>query len=256
LLEHGPRSAAPAEVGAPRITTDPAGVAAVLNALNGGAGHEFVTLVRREVHNPGAVIAGFVSGRYVIYSIPGLVAKVANAQPLYSGPGLDRMFLTEAGGVLLKGGVLELAAIMRGPFFRNSATTTVVFGINRGEGAALGPSFPGRPGITPDALVTITTGPFGQSNSATVTDLTSGSVHSISSSAIQVEGPVARVLVPISLLPSKGFSIKHYRFTAWTQIVQYAGTSYPSDITSVGSFAPEDSMIPIGVLTTVRPPAL
>ena len=87
---------------------------------------------------------------------PGLVAKVPNAQPLYTGPGLDRMFLTEAGVVWFKGGQLELAAITRGPFFRNSATSEVVFAIDRGKGATLGPTFASRPGITPDALVTVT----------------------------------------------------------------------------------------------------
>src|SRR5207237_573992 len=133
---------------------------------------EWVTLVRREVHNLRAVINGFISGRYVEYSIPGLVAKVPNAQPLYTGPGLDRMFLTEAGVVLFKGGQLELAAITRGPFFDNSATSELVFAIDRGKGATLGPTFAGRPGITPDVLVTVTVGPFGQNNSATITDLT------------------------------------------------------------------------------------
>src|SRR5262245_60229299 len=96
---HAARPAVIARARVPKITTDPAGVAAVLSALNGGPGHEFVTLINRELPNVGGVIKGFITGRYTQYSIRGLVAKVANAQPLYKGPGLDRMFLTEAGAV-------------------------------------------------------------------------------------------------------------------------------------------------------------
>jgi hypothetical protein len=239
----------------PAIRTNPAGVAAILNALNGGAGHEFATLVRRELPNPGAVLNGFVSGRYVQYTIPGLVAKVADAQELYDGPGLDRQFLTEAGVVLLKRHQLELAAITRGPFSDNSATSEVVFAIDRGKGAALGPTFASRPGITPDALVTATVGPFGQNNSATMTDLTTGATQTISPQNIKVAGPTVRVFIDASRLPSEGFPINHYRFAAWTQLVEYAGVSYRGGISSVGSFAPESSMIRIGVLkdVAVRP---
>jgi hypothetical protein len=250
-LGHGPKAAELVRVHGPKITTNPAGVAAVLNALNGGAGHEWVTLVRREVHNLGAVISGFISGKYVQYSIPGLVAKVPNAQSLYDGPGLDRMFLTEAGITLLKRRQLELAAITRGPFFDNSATSEVVFAIDRGKGATLGPSFASRPGITPDALVTVTVGPFGQNNSATITDLTTGATQTINPQNIKVAGPVVRVFIDASQLPSEGFPINQYRFAAWTQLVQYAGVSYSGGISSVGSFAPESSMIRIGVLTNV-----
>ena len=46
-------------------------------------------------------------------------------------------------------------------------------------------------------------------------------------------------------------SINHYRFAGWTQLVQYAGVSSSGGISSVGSFAPESSMIPIGVLKNV-----
>ena len=57
--------------------------------------------------------------------------------------------------------------------------------------------------------------------------------------------------IDASQLPSEGFPINHYRFAAWTQLVQYAGVSSSGGISSVGSFAPESSMIPIGVLKNV-----
>ncbi len=126
-------------------------------------------------------------------------------------------------------------------------TTYIVFALNRGAGARLGPRFPARPGITPDALVTVTVGPYGRSNSATITDLTTGMSQPLNPSVIQVAGPVVRLLVPTSELPSEGFPLKKYTFAVWAAIDPNGGFS------SVGSFVPEDSMIPIGVLTNVKP---
>jgi len=223
------------------IRTDPAGVAAILSALNGGPGSEFVSLIRHEVRNLSSVIGGFESGRITQYTIAGLVAKIPNWQPAYTGSPYDRMALTLAGAILIKGNTLELGAITRGPFAEDNATTTVVFAINRGAGSSLGPYFAARPSITPDALVTITVGPYGRTYSGTVTDLTTGASQTISSQNILVAGPVVRVYLSTSLLPSKGFSIAHDRFAAWTALAPNRG------IASVGSFAPENAMIPIGI---------
>jgi hypothetical protein len=240
-----------------KITTNPAGVAALLSAIDGGAGHEFVTLIRKEIPNLTSVIGQFVSGAITEKSIPGFVAQVSQANPLYTGPGLDRMFLTEAGAIVLKKGVIELGAITRGPFYANSATTTITFAINRGAGSSLGPAFASEPGVTPDALVTITVGPYGQTYSGTITDLTTGATQSISPSEIEVEGPTVRVLVSPSQLPSQGLAPKNYRFSAWTSVVQFDGVSYPQGISSVGSFAPSNgTMVKIGVLATVKAPVL
>jgi len=223
------------------IRTDPAGVAAILSALNGGPGSEFVSLIRHEVRNLSSVIGGFESGRITQYTIAGLVAKIPNWQPAYTGSPYDRMALTLAGVILLKGNTLELGAITRGPFAEDNATTTLVFAINRGGGSSLGPYFAARPSITPDALVTIAVGPYGRTYSGTVTDLTTGAIQKISSQNILVAGPVVRVYVSGSLLPSRGFSIAHDRFAAWTSLVPNHG------IASVGSFAPENAMIPLGI---------
>ena len=82
-----------------------------------------------------------------------------------------------------------------------------------------------------------------------------GSDRRFNPQAIFVAGPVVRVFINASQLPSEGFSINHYRFAAWTQLVEYAGISYDAGISSVGSFAPENALIPIGVLkkVTVHP---
>lgn len=218
-----------------------------MNAYFGGAGHEFVTLAQREVKNLFGVIGGFENGTITQYSVPGLVVKIPNLQSGYTGLPHDALILNVGGAILLKGKRIELGAIVRGPFTTYPGTTYIVFAINRGAGARLGPAFAGRPGITPDALVTVKVGPYGQSNSATITDLTTGTTQPLSPSVIQVAGPAVRLLVPTSQLPSEGFSITKYTFAVWAELEPNGGFQ------SVGSFVPEDSMIPIGVLPNVNP---
>jgi hypothetical protein len=230
----------------PSLQSDPAGYAAIVSALNGGLGSEWVKLIRSEVHNLGSVIGGFVAGKYTSYSIPGLTVKTPNVQPEFTGQVYDQLLVTVAGASVLKKNVLELGAIMRGPF-HDPATSYYVFALNRGAGASLGPTFASRPGITPDALVTLTVGPYGSSASGTITDLTSGTTQSIDPSSIRINGPVIRVFLNTSQFPSKGLPIQKYHFAFWTQ------TQPGTDISTVASFAPESSMIPIGVLKNVAP---
>jgi len=235
---------------APKINDASIGESIILNAMFGGAGHEFISLAEREVHNINAVVSGFQSGAITQYTAAGMVFKTANWQTGYTGFRHDPLSLTVGGGVLLKGKKIELAAIVRGPFTTYPGTTDIVFAINRGSGAQLGPYFASRPGITPDALVTVTVGPFGQSNSATITDLTTGSTQPLNPPEIQVAGPVVRLLVSTSQLPSKGLPVSKYQFVVWTETQLDAGYQ------DVGSFAPEGSMIPLGVETNIKPPKL
>ncbi len=223
-----------------------AGESAIINALLGGAGHEFTTLALKEVKNPLGVAAGFGSGAITQYTVPGLVVKQINLQSDYTGAPHDVLALNVGAAVALKGKKIELAAIVRGPYTTTPFASTVVFAINRGAGSRLGPYFSGRPGITPDALVAVTVGPDGQGNSATITDLTTGVTQSIASPVISVAGPTVRILLNTSQLPSEGSSLKHYTFAVWTE------TQPNAPFNDVGSFVPEDSMIPIGVETTVK----
>ncbi|HEX3449525.1 MAG TPA: hypothetical protein VHS97_14820, partial [Isosphaeraceae bacterium] len=126
-------------------------------------------------------------------------------------------------------------------------TTSIVFALNRGAGARLGPAFASRPGIIPDVLVTVTVGPYGQSSSATITNLTTRTTSALPSPTIRIAGPTVRILIPASLLPTEGLSIKKYTFAVWTETQPGAG------IQDVGSFVPENAMIPIGVETNVKP---
>jgi hypothetical protein len=223
------------------------GEQAILTAIEGGAGSEFINLIQKEVRNPLAMIARFSSPNPTQVTIPGFVAKTPNLQPQYTGNVHDGGAITVAGALLLKGHNLEFGAIMRGPITGYPSTNYFVFAINRGDGAQLGPVFSSRPGITPDALVTVAVGPYAQSISGTVTDLTTGAVQSINPNLIQVDGPVVRVLVNTSQLPSKGFAVSRYQFAAWMQ------DAPGRDITTVGSFVPENSMIRIGEMTNVKP---
>jgi hypothetical protein len=231
-----------------RMTDAPSpGESAVMSALLGGAGHEFVVLAEREIPNPLAVVAGFEGGAIKQYTVPGLVAKITNWQSGYTGFRHDTLALTMAGAAVLKGKKIELAALVRGPFTTYPGTTYIVFAINRGAGAGLGPAFARRPGITPDMLVTVKVGPDGKSNSATITDLTTKTTRPIVSPTIKVAGPTVRILLPTSLLPPKGFTLPKFTFAVWTE----AHLNAP--IHDVGSFAPEESMNEIGIEPNLSP---
>lgn len=243
---HSPQPALFAGQDRRTITDASPGETAILNAYFGGAGHEFIALIEKEIKNPLAVVSGFESGALSQYSIPGFTVKSPpNLQTGYTGLPHDAYALNAAGAVLLKHKQFELAALVRGPFTTTPFSTIVVFAINRGAGARIGPAFASRPGITPDALVAVTVGPNGMNNTATYTDLTTGTSVPISA-PISVAGPTVRILLPESLLPSKGFPVRKYQFAVWTE------GEINAPIEDVGSFIPESSMIPIGVETNVN----
>jgi hypothetical protein len=226
------------------IKSSSAGSAAVLSAILGGMGSEFIKLIQHEVKNLGAVLSSFMSGRLSQYSVPGLTVKAPTVQPQFVGQPYDQLLPTAAGATVLKHNVLELGAIMRGPF-HDPNTSYYVFALNRGAGSMLGPTFRARPGITPDALVTLTVGPFGSSATGTITDLANHTTQTIAPSSIKIIGPTVRVFLSTSQFPSTGLPLPKYKFAFWTQ------TQLGGDITTVADFAPESSMIPIGVQKNV-----
>ncbi len=236
-----------ARVHRPKFSYPAAGRNDVINALLGGAGSEFVKLALREAKNPLGVVAGFSNHTITQYTVPGIVIKQINLQSEYTGLPHDPLALNIGGAVVLKKKKIELGAIVRGPFTTYPNTTEIVFAINRGAGQRLGPYYPGRPGITPDALVTVTVGPFGQNNSAAITDLTTGTTQPINAPVITVRGPTVRILIDEGQLPSEGFELRQYTFAVWT------ATRPNAPIQDVGSFVPEDSMVPIGIETNARP---
>jgi hypothetical protein len=226
-------------IGQHAIKTVPAGVSAITSALGGGPGSEFVNLVRHELKNPSALLSQFESGATTSASVRGAAARKATILSTFTGAHYDYQAIVAAGAILLPSDTLELGAILRGPN-RSTAPAYYVFGIDRGSGASQGPLFAVRPGITPDALVTITAAPNNTSVSGTITDLETGTVTSLSPAAIQAKGSTLRVFVPVSELPSRGAPPSQYRFAFWTQ-------SAPGNaIGNVGSFLPDTTMIVVG----------
>ena len=66
--------------------------------------------------------------------------------------------------------------------------------------------------------MTVTVGPDGQNNWATVTDLTTGTTVPLNPELIQVKGPVVRLLISANQLPPKGFALNNYQFAVYSQL--------------------------------------
>jgi hypothetical protein len=226
------------------VKTDPSAVSAIQSALGGGVGSEWATLITRQVGNPLTVVGRFASGQTSDFSAAGITFRTPMEQSAFTGQPYDQLLPLAAGGGVFRNNVVEFATILRGEF-HDPATSYYVFAVDRGAGASLGAPFASRPGITPDALVTITVAPYGSSATGEVRDLTDGSVQSISPSNIAIRGATLRVFLDASQLPSRGASFSGYRFALWTQ------TQAVADIATVASFAPDASMIPMAVATDV-----
>ncbi|WP_165072001.1 hypothetical protein [Paludisphaera rhizosphaerae] len=226
------------------VKVDTGAAAGIMSALGGGAGSEWATLIKRQVRNSQAVVRQFVSGQLTAYSTTGITFRTPHEQSQFTGQPYDQLLPLAAGGAVFRGNVLEFATILRGEF-RDPNTSYYVFAVDRGAGASRGAVFASRPGITPDALVTITVGPYGSSASGQIQDLTDGSVQTIDPSRIAIRGATLRVFLDAGQLPTRGAQLNRYRFAMWTQ------TQPGSDIANVASFAPDASMIPIAVLKNV-----
>jgi hypothetical protein len=206
--------------------------------LTGGAGSEFVKLLRREVHNPAAVIASFVTGARKEFTVAGFAAKVPHSQPLYTGPVYDQWNGTVAGGLLQPGGNFEFAAIMRGPI-HNPIVGYYIWGVNRG-GPNTAQTSPELPGVHFDSEVIVAASSLG-AVSAAVVDLQTGASTPIDLSQVQLAGPTIRVFVPGSVLPSLGLAPRQYQFGFWVS------QDLSGNISSIESFVPDNTSVPIGV---------
>src|SRR5262249_31931680 len=121
---HGREAATLAHLQRTELSFDSAGRSAVINALRGGAGHEFGAPPLKEVKNPLGVAMGFANHTISQYTVPGIVVKQINLQSGYTGLPHDILALNIGGAVVLKKNKIELGAIVRGPF------TTTPFGTN------------------------------------------------------------------------------------------------------------------------------
>ena len=219
-----------------RFNASDPGREALLNALNGGAGSEFTTLIRRQVPNLSRVIRGFVTGQRSQFTTNGLAVKTPRFEDTYTGVRLDQLSATAAGAILLPDGRLELAGIMRGPI-DDSRLSVYSFGIDRGGALTTAPN---RPGIRYDALVTVSRDASGVSG--TVFDLETNTTTPIARRDIQIVGPTLRVFLSPSALPSNGLPLNRYRFALWTS------NSLSWRPETIASFVPEADSILIGTL--------
>ena len=187
-----------------------------------------------------------MSGRTTAYSIPGLTVKTPTVQPEFTGQPYDQLLPTVVGASVFKGNVLELGAIMRGPF-HDPATSYYVFAFNRArERDWARPSRPPRDHARRPGNAHRWPVRFHGVGNAHRPDERLGAGHCRLN--ITIRGPVVRVYLNTNQLPSKGWPIQKYRFAFWTQ------TQPGNDITTVADFAPETSMIPIAVLRNVGQP--
>jgi len=249
--QHLTRPAGVVRASLPSLPGGGPGLPYILNALQGGAGHEWIELLLRE---QGSAVsqrfpAGVATVPSVEYRVNGLVAEdPPYLLSAYRGRAHDRVAPMVAGAVVLKNDQIELGAIMRGPFTKFNGVDYLSWGINRGEGVSPSPALArSDPWLKADAVVTLAIGPNVSVPWATLTDLTTGKTQMLSLANVQVIGPVARVLLSANQLPSKGLAITQYQFAFWSE----------SDLSAtpgvLAGTAPRATMLPIGVEIDVSP---
>jgi len=228
-----------------KLPTGGPGAPYILNAIAGGAGHEWVQLLTAEKRS----IVHQAIGGSVEYRVRGMAAEVPPyLLRSYNGRAHDRVAPLAVGVAALKHNFIELAAIMRGPFTKFNGIDYVTWGINRGSGGSLAPILPSEPWVAADALVTVAVGTNGTIYSGTITDRTTGVTVAIDPRNIQVKGPVVRVLLSTSQLPSKGWTVDRYQFAVWTTDPRGTGP-----LGSLASVVPQQQMLPIGVEAGANP---
>ena len=174
-------------------------------------------LAQKEVPNILGVAALFSSGSHQV-TVPGLVVKTPNWQSQFTAAKHDVLSLNIGGGYPVerekdRAGRYCSRAVLDQPVHKPGRLRD-----QSGRGARLGPVFPERPQITPDALVTVTVGPDGQNNSAT----DHRSYHRDHGSAQSRRGPGRSAdgarLDTGGSASVRGFALKHYTFAVYSQL--------------------------------------
>lgn len=141
--------------------------------------------------------------------------------------------------VTLTGTQFLFAGTMNAPI----GTTTgafYVFGVNRGAGTARFGAI--APNVLFDSVVIVRPG-----GTSVVTDLIAGTTTTLSN--ITISGNSILAQVPLSLLPSQGFTPNQYTFNLWPRF-QVGATSNSN--TDIADFAPDNGNAPV---TTVPEPS-
>jgi hypothetical protein len=125
-----------------------------------------------------------------------------------------------------------------------------VWGINRGAGTARLGVLGAPPAIGPDKLFDALAVLFPNGTARVVTFPAAGPPSvTVLGSAVQVNGDTISALIPLSLLPSRGFAADDYVFTLWSRL--RVNPLADGNNQEVADFAPEAG----GVRATVPEPA-
>jgi hypothetical protein len=189
-----------------------------------------------------AEIAGLAASSYTVHKSPAFYE-------FYTGPRNRDLNVVSATVRLDPGKSLTLTGVMQGKIVKNPTSTAqqsfYVFGIDRHSPSATTPFYQ-RPGITFDAVIAVSVETSGLS--ASVTDLTTGTMTTIDPRNIHIAGKTVSVTVDPSLLPtpSGGVDLAHSSYNLWPRSdLNFA--PQPNHGSSAASFLPKDAMAPIGV---------
>lgn len=167
----------------------------------------------------------------LVSAAPGFAAAVSDPSndflSTFSGPHNSDLDVVSA-NVTVNGSNLDFTATLNGTVGQTPGAV-YVFGLNRGEGT---PKFGniGEGGVIFDSTFVIKT-----AGGSVVNDLiskTSTPISDITLSGLTVSG-----VVPVSDLPSEGFSLDEYTFNIWPE----SGAANPGN-TEISDFAPNNSM--------------
>jgi hypothetical protein len=155
--------------------------------------------------------------------------------PSYTGPHVPDLDVISANVSVLGGNVI-VSGTLNGAV---GATTGgfYVWGIDRGRGATTS-NFAaiGLPNIIFDSVVVVRPG-----GASAVNDLVSGLSTPLPGSQISIAGNTVQAIVPLSELPSEGFSADNYFWNLWPRFAGAVGNAQVAD------FAPDDHDAPVTV---------
>ncbi|GIW86929.1 MAG: hypothetical protein KatS3mg108_1253 [Isosphaeraceae bacterium] len=221
----------------PSIRIDPGGAAAILNALNGGLGSEFVRNLRQHVRNPLRIVREFASGQRTSFATRGFAALTHTTLPTYLGGHADAILPRVAGAVALPSNQLSLGAIMRGPMDELNEGARYVWALDLGRGARS--IFSEYPDIQADTIVRVD---IGQDRRPTLTidDLVRGTSRSLDPARVRIVGATIRLRLAAADLPVGSAPLRQARFAFWVH-------ETPGGLETVPNFLPTRS-IPVGVI--------
>ncbi len=213
------------------------GATAILSALNGGLGSEFVQNLRRQIGNPLRLIGEFASGARNAFATRGFAALTHTTLSTYTGGHADAILPRVAGAVVLPTGRISLGAIMRGPMDELNEGARYVWALDLGRGATQ--QFAEYPGIRADTIVRVD---IGQDRRPTLTidNLVNGTSRTLSPSLVKIVGPTIRLRLSAADLGTTTRALGKAKFAFWVH-------EHPGGLETVPNFLPPRS-VPVGSL--------